>query len=153
MRVTVVYYSLHGNTKQVALAVAETLGEAGEVNTVSVGELTASDLHGADLVVMGAPTHKMNAPEVVRTMLDRLPRGILDATEYAAFDTSYEMSRWLQLFTAARQLDKRMRKLGGKRTAAPETFLVERDHEGPLQAGEVDRARQWAGALAARITA
>ncbi len=36
MRVTVVYYSLHGNTKQVALAVAETLGEAGEVNTVSV---------------------------------------------------------------------------------------------------------------------
>ncbi len=81
----------------------------------------------------------MNAPEVVRTMRWIGCRAaLLDATEYAAFDTSYEMSRWLQLFTAARQLDKRMRKLGGKRTAAPETFLVERDHEGPLQAGEVD---------------
>ena len=56
------------------------------------------------------------------------------------------MSAWLARFTSARKLDKKLRKLGGKRIVSPETFhVVER--EGPLYDGEIERAEAWAGLI------
>jgi hypothetical protein len=48
---------------------------------------------------------------------------------------------------AARGIAKRLRRRGFETIAEPESFLVE-ESEGPLAAGEVDRARRWGEALA-----
>jgi hypothetical protein len=49
--------------------------------------------------------------------------------------------------TAAKPLDRRLRGLGGKRVAPPETFFMA-GRERPLEDGEIERARAWAGTLA-----
>ena len=146
MNTSIVYFSKFGNTKQIAAAIAETLESAGAVRLVSADELTTSDLSEADLVIMGSPTHRMNLPEAVRPVFDSLSRRILRDTPVAAFDTSYKMSWLLARFTAAPKLDRKLRKLGGKRIVPPETFHVE-GREGPLYEGEIERAQAWAESI------
>jgi flavodoxin len=144
MNALVVYHSQFGNTRQVAEAIAKVFDETGSARTVSAGQLTTADLQGVDLVVMGTPTHKMNLPEAVRPILDQLSRRSLRGVPVAAFDTSYEMSAILSRFTASKRIDRKLRKLGGKRLVPPETFHVHHHHEGPLYDGEIERAKKWA---------
>lgn len=151
MKALVVYHSQFGNTRQVAEAIAGVFQEAGEARALASERLTAADLQGVDLVVMGTPTHKMNLPEAARPVFENLPRRILRGVPVAAFDTSYEMSGLLARFTAARRIDGKLRRLGGKRLVSPETFHVEHHHEGPLLDGEIERARRWAGSILARL--
>jgi flavodoxin len=150
MKTLIVFFSKFGNTKKIAEAIAETLESKGPVCVVAADQLTTSDLSEADLVVMGSPTHRMNLPEAVRPVFATLPRRILRDTAVAAFDTSYKMSRWLARFTAARKLDRKLRKLGGKRVVSPETFhVIER--EGPLYDGEIERAKAWATTIMGKL--
>lgn len=150
MNTLVVYYSKFGNTQRVAEAIAEELQSAGPAGTLNADELRAEDLAGIELIVMGTPTHKMNLPDAVRPVLDSLPRRILRGVAVAAFDTSYEMSAFLARFTAAKKLNRKLRKLGGKRIVPPETFHVA-GHEGPLLDGELERARQWADLILGQL--
>jgi hypothetical protein len=92
----------------------------------------------------------MNLPEVVRPVFEALPRRVLRGTPAAAFDTSYKMSHWLARFTAARKLNGKLRKLGGKRIVPPETFHVV-ESKGPLYEGETERARAWAASILGRL--
>ena len=147
MKALIVYYSQFGNTRQVAEAIAAVLQREGQARTLGAEQLAAADLEGVDLVVMGAPTHKMNLPQAVRPVFENLPGRILRGVPIAAFDTSYEMSGLLAHLTAARRVDAKLRKLGGKRLVPPETFHVEHHHEGPLLDGEIERARRWAGSI------
>jgi flavodoxin I len=143
MNTIVVHFSKFGNTKQVAEVIAETLQTAGSVRVVGTDQLTAADIKGVDLVVMGTPTHNMNLPKAVRPVLDSLPRRSLKGIPIAAFDTSYKMSWLLNQFTASKRLNRRLRKLGGKPIVPPATFLVV-ERQGPLYEGEIERAKTWA---------
>ena len=151
MNALVVYHSQFGNTQQAAEAIAGVFQDAGAARLVSAEQLTTEDLQGVDLVVMGTPTHKMNLPETVQPVFERLPRRSLRGVSVAAFDTSYEMSAFLARFTAAKRVDRKLRKLGGKRLVRPETFYVHRHHEGPLYDGEIERAKTWAEAILAKL--
>jgi flavodoxin len=149
MDALIVYFSKFGNTERVAAAIASSLEAGGSARLISADQLARADLSGVDLVVMGSPTHRMNLPDDLRPLLKTLPRRLLRGKRVAAFDTSYKMSRWLACFTAARKLDRKLRRLGGVRAIAPETFhVVER--EGPLYDGELERARSWAQSMLAR---
>jgi flavodoxin len=142
MNALVVYFSKFGNTQKIAEAIAEELEHEASVQVISSDRLSASVLQNVDLVIMGTPTHRMNLPEEVRPVFERIPRRILHKTPIAAFDTSYKMSPFLSRFTAAKKLVQKLRKMGGKRIVPPETFhVVER--EGPLYDGELKRARNW----------
>ncbi len=151
MNALVIYHSQFGNTRQVADAIARVLQGTGAARTISADQLAAADLQGVDLVVMGTPTHKMNLPEAVRPVFEQLPRRILRGVPIAAFDTSYEMSAFLARFTAAKRIDQKLRKLGGKRLVRPETFHVHHHHEGPLCDGEIERAKTWADSILAQL--
>ncbi len=151
MNALVIYHSQFGNTRQVADAIARVFQETGAARTISADQLAAADLQDVDLVVMGTPTHKMNLPEAVRPVFEQLPRRILRGVPIAAFDTSYEMSAFLARFTAAKRIDQKLRKLGGKRLVRPETFHVQHHHEGPLYDGELERAKTWAESILARL--
>lgn len=147
----VVYHSQFGNTEQVAEAIAGVFQGAGAARTLSTDQLAPGDLQDVDLVVMGTPTHKMNLPQAVRPVFEELPRRSLRGVPVAAFDTSYKMSAFLARFTAAKRIDRKLRKLGGKRLVPPETFHVKDHHEGPLYDGEIERARTWAESILVQL--
>jgi len=151
MNALVVYHSQFGNTRQVAEAVVEVFQGAGAARALSADRLTAADLQNLDLVVMGTPTHKMNLPQALRPVFESLPRRILRGVPIATFDTSYQMSAFLARFTAAKRVDQKLRKLGGKRLVPPETFHVEQHHEGPLCDDELERAKRWADSILAQL--
>ena len=150
MNALVVYHSQFGNTQQVAGVIAGVLQGTGVARTLGAERLTVAELQGVDLVVMGTPTHKMNLPQAVRPVFEGLPRRCLRGVPIAAFDTSYRMSAFLARFTAAKRVDRKLRKLGGKRLVPPETFHVEDHHEGPLCDGELERAKRWAETILSR---
>lgn len=152
MNALIVHFSKFGNTRLVAEAIADGLAANGTARVLTTDQLTPADLQDADLVILGTPTHNMNLPEDVRPILQDLPKRILQGASVAAFDTSYRMSGFLARFTAAKRLDRKLRKLGGKRVAPPETFFVE-GREGPLEEGEVERAKAWAASILAGMQA
>jgi Flavodoxin len=57
MRALVVYESMYGNTHLVAGSIADGLRQTCEVTLVPVAGATAGLVAGADLLVVGAPTH------------------------------------------------------------------------------------------------
>jgi flavodoxin len=152
MKTLIVYFSKFGNTRRVAEAIAEPLKEAGEVCVVNLGQLAASDFEGADLVIVGSPTHGFNVPEAVRSALNTLPPGILAGKSVAAFDTT--VRPWpLRHFRASPKLLRHLSQLGGHPVARPATFFVrtsstqgtgERDL---LFEDQIERARDWANEI------
>jgi flavodoxin len=143
MNALVVYYSKFGNTRRVAEAIAETWQSAGSIRVMSADQLTASDIDNVDLLVVGTPTHVANLPKELRPILEALPERVLKGVRVGAFDTSYKMNWFVSLFTAAKPLNRKLRKLGGKPIVRPETFFVI-EKQGPLYEGEIDRAKTWA---------
>lgn len=150
MEALVVYYSKFGHTKLLAERIADTLQLDEHSHVIDIEGIDPAVFSGANLVIMGSPTHKMNLPDAVDAVLDGLPKKCLRGAHVAAFDTSYRMNSLLARFTAAKKLDRKMRKLGGKRIVPPETFFVA-GREGPLEEGELERAAAWARQLAARF--
>ena len=149
MNTLVIYFSKFGNTRMLADKMSETFKNAGESRTISSDELATSDLEIIDLVVMGSPTHKMKLPQSLPEVFDQLPKKILRGKQVAAFDTSYKMSKWLNLFTAGKRLARKLRKLGGRLVVSPEIFLV-MEREGPLFEGEMEHAEEWAASILAK---
>jgi len=73
MIILVAYYSVYGNTKQVAEAMSSIFEKKGTVRLVQVDKLTEADFNQVDLVVMGTPTIGANIPEAARPALAKLP--------------------------------------------------------------------------------
>jgi flavodoxin len=152
MRTLLVCFSKFGNTRRLAEAIAETMKQAGESRLVGLDQLAASDFEGADLVVMGTPTHAFGLPQEVRTALEALSTGILAGKLVAAFDTTVKL--WpLRRMRASPKLLDQLERLGGKPVAPPETFFVRTSStQQPgevdlLFPGELERARAWAEEL------
>jgi len=167
MRVVVVYESLYGNTHLVAEKVAEGVNLQAEAIVVPVAAATPEVLAGADLLVVGGPTHMHGLStsssrrmaeadaekrdlaldpdeesEGLRTWFHTLEPG--SGRRSAAFDTRLDGPAG---FTgrASRGIARRLRHHGYELVVDPESFLV--DKENHLIPGEGDRAREWAHRL------
>lgn len=171
MNALVIYESVYGNTRRIAEAVRDALSDFGQVSIRPVHE--AGPPGEVDLLVVGGPTHMhglstghsrrmgadaANEEEDVRlepgaTAEPGLRRwlGDLDKCEHtpaASFDTRLDRPA---AFTgsASRGIARRLRRRGYE-VVGSESFLVE-DSEGPLEEGELERARIWGAGLGARI--
>jgi Flavodoxin domain len=160
----VVYESVYGNTRAIAQAIAEGLG----ATAVPVQE--ASGAADASLLVIGGPTHMHSLATArsrqmavaaahedggveveryaeqepgLRSWLRELPPG--EGRQFAAFDTRLDKSPWLTGM-AARAITRRMR-ARGYALLSSDSFFVQ-DSEGPLEEGEIERARAWGEELA-----
>ncbi len=170
MSALVIYESIYGNTRAVAEAIAEGLGE---VRVLPIRE-APGHLRGHELVVIGGPTHihgmattrsreaavdalredgsehqiEPGAAEApgLRAWLRDLPEG--PDVKVAAFDTRLDRSPWLT-GAASRGIAKRLRQRRYD-VVDCESFLVE-ESEGPLAEGELDRARAWGSKLASLL--
>ena len=147
MKALVIYDSRFGNTEQVARAIGDTLSDRFAVQVIPAAEavLLTSD---TDLLVIGGPTHGHGMSAGMKALLAGLGHGTLAGLPAAAFDTRFQMPRWLS-GSAADVIAKRLRKAGCDLVMPPESFFVARGQEGPLLAGERERAGAWARALLA----
>ena len=149
MRALVVYDSVFGNTEQVAFAIRDSIGS--EVEAIRVGDVSYEQLPGLDYLIVGSPTRAFNPTKAITTFLKKIPGGSLKGVKVAAFDTRLDTedvnSSVLNVFVkffgyAAKPIADRLQKKGGTLAASPEGFYVE-DTEGPLKAGELERAASW----------
>ena len=72
VRVLIAYYSLYGNTKQLAQGVAEGADRVpGAVAVVkSVEKVSKQDLQDADAIILGCPTYFGNIPGKMKVVID-----------------------------------------------------------------------------------
>ena len=168
MNAIVVYESMYGNTRRIAEAIAEGLGGA---TVIGVHE-EPGEFDAVDLLVVGGPTHlhglatslsrRMAAEAAtedgaevdpgategpgLRKWMHALPHR--EGALAAAFDTRLDRSTALT-GTAAQAIGRRLRRQGHT-VVGTASFLVE-DSIGPLEDGELERARRWGGELARAI--
>ena len=151
MKALVIYDSKFGNTEQVTQAIADTLGEEGMVQLISVDEADALELEGVDLLVLGGPTQRHGLSPAVRAWLELIPRGVMRGLFVAAFDTRYRMPRW-KSGSAALAIARKLRRKGASLLLPAESFFVV-GREGPLEDGELERAARWARLILERLEA
>lgn len=153
MQTVVIYDSKFGNTERIAEAIARGAARFGEVRVLSTADasLAAETLaQQPDLLLLGGPTQKRGPSPVMRAFIDALP-GPLRGIPAASFDTRYRGPLFL-MGSAAAGVAKVLARCGAQPMAPPESFFMERG--GPmerqqLEPGEVERAEQWGGAVAA----
>jgi Flavodoxin len=171
MRAVVVYESMYGNTHLIADAVGAGLSSAFEVSVVPVAQADPAVLAGADLVVVGGPTHahsmsrattrkaaveaadKPASPLTVEP--DALGPGLREwfgslgqyPVPAAAFDTRVHGPAALT-GRASKGVARSLHAHGFRVIADPESFLVTRQDR--LEPQETDRAREWGSKLAAQ---
>ena len=152
MRVFVIYDSVFGNTEKIARAIADALGSRLAVEIVLADKVALEQLTGLDLLVVGSPTRGFRPTEAITRLLKRIRSNALEGVKVAAFDTRFKAdeldSAGLRFVVktggyAARRIAGHLRKVGGKLIVPPEGFYVEAT-EGPLKAGEIERAAGWA---------
>lgn len=167
MTVLVVFESHWGNTEQVARSIAagaEEEGAAVRVASVTDAPTTLADI---DLLVAGGPTHAFSmSRESTRlsavkqgsttgsaaTGLREYLQALVDHHQHpriATFDTRVAAARRFP-GSAARAAARLARREGFAVDHEPESFWVH-DSSGPLEEGELERARQWGHDLAASL--
>jgi hypothetical protein len=163
MSTLVIYESMWGNTREVAQAVADGLGD--DVAAVEVNDAPATVPADVDLLVVGGPTHAFsmsrestrrdaedkgaagaNTARGIREWLDGLPAS--DHVVVATFDTRVGSVRHLP-GSAAKAAARQVRRHHVGHLASTESFYVA-DMAGPLLDGELDRALAWGRALDAQ---
>ncbi|MCJ7752002.1 MAG: flavodoxin domain-containing protein, partial [Armatimonadetes bacterium] len=139
MRAVIVYDTLHGNTEQIANAIAEGFAGVGEVVSRKAADARPEDIQSADILVAGCPVHGWNISMPMIECLDSLGARRFEGMPAAAFDTKF---RHLLAGGAAKKIAARLKKLGFSLIADPQSFFVS-GMKGPLRPGELDRARAF----------
>ncbi|WP_395153327.1 flavodoxin family protein [Ilumatobacter sp.] len=171
MKVIIVYESMFGNTHLIAESIAAGLVSA-DARVVPVGQATREVLAGADLVVVGGPTHvhgmSRDSTRASAVTMATKPGQEVDLDPDAEgpglrdwFDALGANVRWAAAFDtrakgstvltgqASKGISKRLRKHGFEEILAPCSFFVTKENH--LQSGEADRARQWGEQLLAAL--
>jgi flavodoxin I len=152
MNALIVYDSQFGNTERVAQRIASTLSEFGQARAVRVGQVHSGELQGVDMLILGCPTQGMRQTPSMQAFLASIPRELLSGLSIACFDTRFRGVLWK--ISAAPGMAKQLRAMGAELLVPPESFFVKSmKKEGPLLAGELERAASWAYKLSERIDA
>ncbi|MFW9801667.1 MAG: flavodoxin family protein [Candidatus Thorarchaeota archaeon] len=140
----VLYHSLYGNTRAVAMSLAEGIREGDiETDCLSINEVDFIEIPGYDFIAIGGPTHIIRTSKEMKDFLQRLKSLNLRGRTGFAFDTR-NISRmnsksWLVLEnSAARRIEGSMKRLKIK-ILAPRASAIVEGREGPLDVGVEDR--------------
>lgn len=173
MTALVVYESMFGNTKRIALAVAEGIATKLPVETIEVSDAPEEIAGDIDLLVVGGPTHvhgmssaktrtsaadRAEGPLVsqrigIREWLDHARTQVFDL-HAAAFDTRIN-GMMILTGSAAKGYAKGLRSAGFRVDWPPQSFLVNARSapgEDALLAGQLEEAKAWGAAIASKVT-
>ncbi|HEU5420575.1 MAG TPA: flavodoxin domain-containing protein [Streptosporangiaceae bacterium] len=174
MKALVVYESMFGNTRAVAMAIADGLRQDADVTVLPVGDASEDLLGAMDLVVVGGPTH-VHGMSRAATRKDAAKQadkpgsqvklepgadgpGVRDwlaslgqhGGSAAAFDTRMKGPAILT-GRASKGIAGLLRQHGLTMAAKPASFLVTRNNV--LVQGQENRARDWGARLGGRAAA
>jgi multimeric flavodoxin WrbA len=127
MKVLVIYDSVFGNTEKIAQAIGAALVPLGNVGVIRVGDVKPEQLAGVELLIVGSPTRGFRPTDAIKSPILRT------------------FVKWGGY--ADKPIAAALVKNGGSLLLPPEGFFVE-DSEGPLSAGELERAAAWAKQVA-----
>ena len=151
MKTLIVYDSVFGNTKQIALAMGNSLGSGESVVTLRVNEIKPEHLTGLGILIVGSPTRAFKPTKAISNFLNKIPSNGLKGVKVLAFDTRMSTadvnSRLLNTLVkvfgyAAKPISNKLVKKGGSLIVPSEGFFV-KESEGPLKDGEIERAAEW----------
>jgi len=135
----VLYHSLFGNTKDVALSLAKGIEESGIVtDCMSIDEVDINHLPNYDFLAIGGPTHMIGISKAMKEFLKKLKSVPLRGVKGFSFDTRnpsrMNKKRWLMLEnSAARRIEGKMKQMKMK-IIKPRQSAVVYGREGPLEA-------------------
>jgi flavodoxin len=142
MNTLVVYDSQYGNTERIAQVIADTLRAFGQAQAIRVDRAHPISLEGVDLLILGCPTQGFQPTPAMQSFFGNTSQQ-LRGLAIACFDTRFR--GFLRKYSAALWMGRQLRKVGIEPLIPPESFLVKAmKKEGPLEAGEVERADSWA---------
>ena len=143
MKTSVVYDSQFGNTERIAQTIAGTFRAFGQAQAIRVAQAHQVSFEGLDLLILGCPTQGFRPTPAMQSFLETIPFQSLDGQAVACFDTRFRGFLWKS--SAAPRIARQLRTLGVEPIVPPESFFVQAmKKEGPLLAGEVERAASWA---------
>jgi menaquinone-dependent protoporphyrinogen IX oxidase len=156
MKGIVIYDTSHGNTKKIAEAIAETLKASEiEVDLFDLKEVKKLSANDYNFLVLGSPTKFGTMSLAIKSFLGKLKSEEWMNKPFAAFDTenpeNVEKSRlenkeWSAAEKIALKLkEKKMNQL------MPVLKALVLNWKGPLVEGEIDRAKNYAKELAAKL--
>jgi len=152
MNALIVYDSQFGNTERIAQCITSSLREIGHARIARVGQIHPSELQGMDMLILGCPTQGMRQTPAMQSFIAHIPRELLNGLSVACFDTRFHGGFWM--LSAAPSMAKQLRMMGVELVVPPESFFVKSmKREGPLLAGEMERAASWASKLSEKIAA
>ena len=154
MAIIIVYDSIFGNTAEIAKTIAGELKAFGQIRLMPVAEAGSLSVAESDLLIVGSPTRGFRPTPTISEFV----AGLAAATAQAAtFDTRIALDtvhpsplRWVidAGGYAADRIATALEHHGFRQVGSKGGFFVE-GQEGPLRAGESERAAQWAREIAA----
>ncbi len=152
MNTVVVYDSQFGNTERIAQAIADTLRAFGQAQAVRVNPARPIELQGVDLLILGCPTQGFRPSPAMQSFLGNVSYQSLSGLAVAYFDTRFGGGFWKH--SAAPRMAGQLHTMGVEPLVPPESFFVKAmKKEGPLIAGEMERAATWARMLGEKYEA
>jgi menaquinone-dependent protoporphyrinogen IX oxidase len=151
MKGIVVFDTSYGNTKKIAETIAETLKESGIAADIfyvkDVKKLSAKDY---DFLVIGSPTKFGTMSFTVRGFLGKVKSKEWMNKPFAAFDTENPENIERKEVSAAEKIAEKLKERQMNQLL-PVLKAVVLGWKGPLQEGEIERARGYANELAVKL--
>lgn len=151
MKGIVVYDTSYGNTKKIAETIAETLKESGiEVDLFDVKNVKKVNGKDYDFLVLGSPTRFGTMSFAIRGFLGKVKTEEWMNKPFAAFDTENPENMEKKEYSAGEKIaaklsDKKMNQL------LPVLKALVFEMKGPLKEGEIERTKEHARTIAAKL--
>jgi menaquinone-dependent protoporphyrinogen IX oxidase len=151
MKGIVIFDTSYGNTKKIAETIAETLKESGIAIDISyvkdVKKLNAKDY---DFLVLGSPTKFGTMSFTVKSFLGKVKSKEWMNRPFAAFDTENPENIARNEGSAAEKIAEKLKEKQMNQLL-PVLKAVVLGWKGPLQEGEIERAKEYARELAIKL--
>ncbi len=138
VRALILYHSLFGNTKDVALSLAKGIEETGvETECLGIDEVSIDQISNYDFLAIGGPTHMIGLSKTMKDFLKKLKSINLRGIKGFSFDTRnhsrLNKKRWFVLEnSAARRIEGKMKKMK-MIIIKPRQSAIVYGKEGPLE--------------------
>ena len=151
MKGIVIYDTSYGNTKKVAEAIAETLKESCiAVDSVYVKDMKKLRAKDHDFLVLGSPTRFGTMSFTVKRFLGKVKGKEWMNKPFAAFDTENPENIEKKQGSAAEKIAEKLKEKQMKQLLPVLKALV-LGWKGPLQEGEIERAKKYTRELVAKL--
>jgi flavodoxin len=151
MKGIVVFDTSYGNTKTIAETISGALKESGvEVDTFYVKDVKKLSAKDYDFLVLGSPTKFGTMSFAIKFFLGKVKTKEWMNKPFAAFGTENPENIENKQGSAAEKIAEKLREKRMNQLVPVLKALV-LGWKGPLQEGEIQRAKKYAGELAAKL--